>query len=123
MLYAANDPLLRGWYAYFLEDIDERIENAKIGLKRFPESSLLNNMMGYLMMEKGDFESAKNHINIYMTAHPDEPNAYDSMGDILLASGDTLQAKEMFSKAYEMSRNLTTGPEDFFKRSKEKAEM
>ena len=123
LLYAANDPLLRGWYAYFLDDIDERIENAKIGLKRFPESSLLNNMMGYFMMEKGDFESAKNHINIYMTAHPDEPNAYDSMGDVLLASGDTLQAKEMFSKAYEMSRNLTTGPEDFFKRSKEKAEM
>ena len=123
LLYAANDPLLRGWYAYFLEDIDERIENAKIGLKRFPESSLLNNMMGYFMMEKGDFESAKNHINIYMSAHPDEPNAYDSMGDILLASGDTLQAREMFSKAYEMSRNLTTGPEDFFKRSKEKAEM
>ena len=123
LLYAANDPLLRGWYAYFLEDIDERIENAKIGLKRFPESSLLNNMMGYLMMEKGDLESARNHINIYMTAHPDEPNAYDSMGDILLASGDTLQAKEMFLKAYDLSRNLTTGPEDFFKRSKEKAEM
>ena len=45
------------------------------------------------------------------------------MGDILLASGDTIQAKEMFLKAYEMSRDLTTGPEDFFKRSKEKAEM
>ena len=123
LLYAANDPLLRGWYAYFLEDLDERIENAKIGLKRFPESSLLNNMMGYFMKDKGDLEAAKNHINIYITAHPDEPNAYDSMGDMLLASGDTLQAKEMFLKAYEMSRNLTTGPEDFFKRSKEKAEM
>ena len=123
LLYAANDPLLRGWYAYFLEDVDERIENAKIGLKRFPESSLLNNMMGYLMMEKGDLESARNHINIYMTAHPEEPNAYDSMGDILLASGDTLQAKEMFLKAYDLSRDLATGPEDFFKRSKEKAEM
>ena len=123
LLYAANDPLLRGWYAYYLEDMDEKIENVKIGLKRFPENSLLNNMMGYFMMEKGDLESAKNHINIYMTAHPEEPNAYDSMGDILLASGDTLQAKEMFSKAYEMSRNLSTGPEDFFKRSKEKAEM
>ena len=122
LLYAANDPLLRGWYAYFLEDLDERIENAKIGLKRFPESSLLNNMMGYFMKDKGDLEAAKNHINIYMTAHPDEPNAYDSMGDILLASGDTLKAQEMFLKAYEMSRNLTTGPEDFFNTSKQKAE-
>ena len=122
LLYAANDPLLRGWYAYFLEDLDERIENAKIGLKRFPESSLLNNMMGYFMKDKGDMEAAKNHLQIYITVHPEEPNAYDSMGDILLASGDTLQAKEMYLKAYEMSRNLTTGPEDFFSTSKKKAD-
>jgi hypothetical protein len=43
------------------------------------------------------------------------------MGDILLAMGDTLQAKEMFLKAYDMSRDLTTGAEDFFNTSKEKA--
>tara|TARA_B100001996_G_scaffold349684_1_gene308568 strand:- start:40 stop:1143 length:1104 start_codon:yes stop_codon:yes gene_type:complete len=122
LLYAANDPLLRGWYAYYLEDLDERIENVNIGLERFPENSLLNNMMAYLMKEKGDFEAAKHHLNVYMTVHPDEPNAYDSMGDILLASGDTLKAKEMFIKAYEMSRNLKTGPEEFFTTSKKKAD-
>ncbi len=122
LIYAANDPLLRGWYAYYLEDLDERIANVKLGLKRFPESSLLNNMMGYLMKEKGDFDAAKNHLNIYLTVHPDEPNAYDSMGDILLASGDTLMAKEMFLKAYEKSRKLKTGAEDFFNVSKQKAE-
>ena len=122
LLYAANDPLLRGWYAYYLEDLDERIENVNIGLERFPENSLLNNMMAYLMKEKGDFEAAKHHLNVYMTVHPDEPNAYDSMGDILLASGDTLKAKEMFIKAYEMSKNLKTGPEEFFTTSKKKAD-
>ena len=122
LLYAANDPLLRAWYSYTLEDLDERIENAKIGLKRFPESSLLNNMMGYFMKDKGDLEAAKNHLQIYITAHPDEPNGYDSMGDILLASGDSVQAKEMYLKAYEMSRDLTTGPEDFFNTSKQKAD-
>ena len=122
LIYAANDPLLRGWYAYFLEDLDERIENINIGLRRLPENIVLNNMMGYLMLEKGDFEAAKNHININMTIHPDEPNVYDSMGDILLASGDTLKAKEMFLTAYKLSRNLKTGVEEFFNVSKEKAE-
>ena len=122
LIYAANDPLLRGWYAYFLEDLDERIENINIGLRRLPENIVLNNMMGYLMLEKGNFEAAKNHININMTIHPDEPNVYDSMGDILLASGDTLKAKEMFLTAYELSRNLKTGAEEFFNVSKEKAE-
>ena len=122
LVYAANDPLLRGWYAYYLEDINERIENINIGLKRFPENIVLNNMMAYLMLEKGDIEAAKNHININMTIHPDEPNVYDSMGDILLASGDTLEAKQMFLTAYELSRNLTTGAEEFFNVSKEKAD-
>ena len=122
LIYASNDPLLRGWYAYFLEDIDERIENINIGLKRFPDNIVLNNMMAYLMLEKGDIEAAKNHININMTIHPDEPNVYDTMGDILLASGDTLEAKEMFLAAYELSRNLITGAEEFFNVSKEKAD-
>ncbi len=122
LLYAANDPLLRAFYSYYLEDLDERIENAKIGLKRFPENSCLNNMMAYLMLEKEDFESAKNHLKVYMTVHPDEPNAYDSMGDILLASGDSIEAKKMFLKAYKMSRELKTGPEEFFNTSKIKAD-
>ena len=122
LLYAANDPLLRAFYAYYLEDSDESIENVRIGLKRFPESSILNNMMAYMLLDSGDLEGAKHHLNVYITVHPDEPNAYDSMGDILLASGDSLQAKEMFLKAYEMSRELTTGEEKFFNNSKDKAE-
>ena len=79
-------------------------------------------MIATLMKEKGDYKAAKQYLNVYITIHPEEPNAYDSMGDILLASGDRIQAKEMFLKAYELSRNLKTGPEDFFERSKKKAE-
>jgi len=122
LLYAANDPLLRAWYAYYLEDPKSKEENIKIGLKRFPESSILNNMMAYFMMDQDKFEEAKNHLNVYLTVHPDEPNAYDSMGDLLLQMGDTLNAKEMFSKAYEISRTLASGPEEFFNTSKDKAE-
>ena len=122
LLYAANDPLLRAWYAYYLDDPKLKVENVKIGLKRFPESSILNNMMAYFMMDQEKFEEAKNHLNIYLTVHPDEPNAYDSMGDLLLQMGDTLNAKEMFFKAYEVSRTLASGPEDFFNTSKDKGE-
>ena len=32
--------------------MDEKIENINIGLKRFPENIVLNNMMAYLMLEK-----------------------------------------------------------------------
>jgi predicted negative regulator of RcsB-dependent stress response len=37
-----------------------------------------------------------------MRIHPDEPNAYDSMGDLLVEMGDTEGAKEMYNKAAEM---------------------
>ena len=37
-----------------------------------------------------------------MRVHPDEPNAYDSMGDLLVEMGDTEGAKEMYNKAAEM---------------------
>ena len=122
LLYAANDPLLRAWYAYYLEDPKSKVENIKIGLKRFPESSILNNMMAYFMMDQDKFEEARNYLNVYLTVHPDEPNAYDSMGDLLLQMGDSLNAKEMFLKAYDMSRTLSSGPEEFFNTSKDKAE-
>ena len=40
--------------------------------------------------------------NIFLSIHPDEPNAYDSMGDLLVKMGDTEGAKEMYNKAAEM---------------------
>jgi tetratricopeptide (TPR) repeat protein len=122
LIYASNDPLLRAWYSFYLEDTDDKIENLKIGLKRFPESSVLNNMMAYVLMSKDNFEDAEKHLKVYMTVHPDEPNAYDSMGDLMLAKGDTAKAIDMFMKSYDLSRNLITGEEEFFNVSKEKAD-
>jgi hypothetical protein len=61
-------------------------------------------------------------LKVYITVHPDEPNAYDSMGDLLLKMGKEAEAKEMFLKAYDMSRELNTGVENFFDTSKEKAD-
>ena len=96
-------------------------ENVKIGLKRFPESSGLNNMMAYMLQADDKIDDAVNYLNMYMTVHPKEPNAYDSMGDMMLAKGDTTKAIEMFEKAYELSRSLKSGDEDFFDISKDKA--
>jgi len=122
LIYAANDPQLRTWYAYYLIDRDKKVENLKIGLQRFPESSGLNNMMAYVLMAKEEYEAAENHLNVYMRVHPDEPNVYDSMGDLMLAKGDSTKAREMYLKAYKVSRELETGPEAFFDIAKEKAD-
>ena len=74
------------------------------------------------MLQADDkIDDAINYLNMYMTVHPKEPNAYDSMGDMMLSKGDTTKAIEMFEKAYELSRSLKSGDEGFFDVSKDKA--
>ncbi len=43
------------------------------------------------------------------------------MGETVLAIGDNTKAIEMFEKAYELSRSLKSGDEEFFDISKDKA--
>ena len=115
--FAGDDPHIRFWYTWLLEDADEKIAVLTNGLKRQPSSSVLNNMMAYVLMdrnEEGDLDQAEQHLKLYMTAH-DEPNAYDSMGDLLVKKGDIDGAKEMYMKAAGMHP-------DFADASKEKAE-
>ena len=115
--FAGDDPHIRFWYTWVLEDTNEKIAVLTNCLKRQPSSSVLNNMMAYVLMdrnEEGDLDEAEQHLKLYMTAH-DEPNAYDSMGDLLVKKGDLDGAKEMYMKAAGMHP-------DFAEVSKEKAE-
>tara|TARA_B100000497_G_scaffold127498_1_gene169522 strand:+ start:120 stop:1241 length:1122 start_codon:yes stop_codon:yes gene_type:complete len=115
--FAGDDPHIRFWYTWLLEDPDEKIAVLTNGLKRQPSSSVLNNMMAYVLMdrnEEGDLDQAEQHLKLYMTAH-DEPNAYDSMGDLLVKKGNIDGAREMYLKAASMHP-------DFAEVSTEKAE-
>ena len=111
LLFASADPMLRGWHGYWTDDVDDKIATLKEGLFRYPESSILNNIMGYALMDQNKFDEALNHFNVYVTVHPEEPNAYDSMGDFWLATGDSLKAKEMFLRAFEINSSFTASKE------------
>jgi tetratricopeptide (TPR) repeat protein len=115
--FAGDDFHVRFWYTWGLEDTDDKIAVLERGLKRQPNSSVLNNMMAYVLMdrnEEGDLDQAEQHLKVYMTVH-NEANSYDSMGDLLVKKGDKDGAKEMYLKAAEMHP-------DFAETSKEKAE-
>ena len=74
-------------------------------------------MMAYVLMdrnEEGDLDQAEQHLKLYMVAH-DEPNAYDSMGDLLVKKGNTEGARKMYVEAANMHP-------DFAEVSTEKAE-
>jgi tetratricopeptide (TPR) repeat protein len=115
--FAGDDPHIRFWYVWLLEDADEKLAVLERGLRRQPSSSVLNNMMAYVLMnrnEEGDLDQAEQHLKLYMTVH-NEANSYDSMGDLLVKKGDNEGAKEMYLKAAEMHP-------DFAEVSTEKAE-
>jgi len=71
--------------------------------------------MAYVQMDAGDLDKAEHHLNVYLRVHPDEANAYDSMGDFLVEKGDLEGAKNMYLKASEMHP-------DFAEVSKQKAD-
>jgi len=66
-------------------------------------------------MDAGELDEAAHHLNVYMRIHPEEPNAYDSMGDLLAKQGDVEGAKKMYLKASSMHP-------DFAEVSKRKAD-
>ena len=105
--FAGDDPMIRFWYTWTLDNIDDKIAVLEAGLTRFPENSVLNNMMAYVQMDAGNLDKAEHHLNVYIRVHPDEANAYDSMGDLLVEKGDLEGAKEMYLKASEMHPDFT----------------
>jgi len=111
LLYAPADPMLRVMYAYGQEDSQRAIDLLQLAWARLPENGGINNMLGYKYMDIGDLDKAKQHFEIYMRAHSDVPNAYDSYGDYYLAAGDTAMAKEMYMGAYERNNNWTASKE------------
>jgi len=71
-----------------------------------PEETV--NSFGYKALGRKDPGLAKRYFQMNIEAHPESANAYDSMGELLLSEGDTLQAV----KQYERSLELNPGNEN-----------
>jgi tetratricopeptide (TPR) repeat protein len=63
------------------------------------------NVLAYGSMHAGNYERAIWAINKYIELAPDEPNVYDSRGDLYLVSGDLDAAIASFLKAIDVEPN------------------
>jgi tetratricopeptide (TPR) repeat protein len=61
------------------------------------------NSLSYAYNKQGDFEKALWAINKYITIAPNEPNPYDTRGDIYAMNGKVDQAIESYKQALEIS--------------------
>ena len=74
--------------------------------KRDPNSAAIREVMvnriGYEHLQEGDTKGAIEIFKANVTAHPNSPNAYDSLGDAYLADGQKELARENAKKTLEL---------------------
>ena len=76
--------------------------------KSVPFSEIVLNRLGYEHLVSGDNKGAIEIFNLNVTAFPNSPNAYDSLGDAYLADGQKDLARENAKKALELLPSDTT---------------
>jgi dienelactone hydrolase len=115
-----------------LEEIDspggaktatEKLAEAR---KRDPKANLFSealvNLLGYEHLQSGDTKGAVEILKLNVTAYPNSPNVYDSLGDAYVAAGQKDLARENAKKALELLKSDTTDPEAQRKAIQESAE-
>ena len=70
-------------------------------LEAEPTRKLALNQLAYTHAYRGDFDTALKYLRRYQELTPDEPNAFDSMGEVLMMAGRFEQAREQFERALE----------------------
>jgi tetratricopeptide (TPR) repeat protein len=75
-----------------------------------PLYKLAYNDLAYAYNDMGDFEKSIWAINKYISLAPDEPNPYDSRGDIYAWNGKIDQAIESYKKALEKKTDFMSLP-------------
>jgi tetratricopeptide (TPR) repeat protein len=87
--------------------IDRALEEFETALEMDPERKLVYNDLGYVHAQRGDFNSAIKYIDKYQELAPEEPNPYDSKGEILMMFGKLDEAIEHYKIALKKWPNFT----------------
>jgi len=68
-----------------------------------PKYKIAYNMLGYIYANTGNYIKAIKTLNTYKTLAPDDPNPYDSIGEIYFYQGNFKQAEKYFKQALEVN--------------------
>jgi len=110
-----NDIEARHRLALILTELrkhDEAIDQYEAIISLDPSQRLAYNQLAYLYLYRGDYATALEYVDRYAALAPEEPNPYDSKGEILLWAGRLQEASDNFKIAlskrsgYEASLNF-----------------
>ncbi len=91
-----------GDICFGLQNYDEALRYYKAILEIDPSYKLAYNQIGYSYARKCDLANAVATMNQYKTIAPDEPNPFDSMGEIYLNHGDYKQAEQNLKQSLKI---------------------
>jgi len=101
-----NTPQAAEWaslhYFYTSKDVDSGLKYAQQVVEMSPKYAPIYNNLGYMYMQKNEMEKAKTALEKYISLAPNEPNAYDGMGEYYAINKDFVKAAENYDKAAEM---------------------
>ncbi|MBN1350633.1 tetratricopeptide repeat protein [candidate division KSB1 bacterium] len=93
---------------YFtFHQLDKAIAYYNRVLEIDPNFKIALNQIGYCHAREGNFSAAIDILKRYQKLAPDEPNPYDSLGEIYLFMGDYDNAEDCFEQALETNDKFT----------------
>lgn len=96
-----------GDICFYLQNYDEALDYYEAILDIDPKYKPAYNMIGYCYARKGDVSNAIAALDQYQQMAPDEPNPFDSMGELYFNQGNYKKAEENLKGAIKRSENFT----------------
>jgi len=92
---------------YDISDYEEAVKYLEGSVEVDPLFEAGHNLLAYAYDRMGNFGDALRAINQYVSLAPDEPNPYDSRGDIYCANGFFDRAAESYRMALDRDRSFS----------------
>jgi tetratricopeptide (TPR) repeat protein len=77
----------------------QQISTLQRAVAAIPASGVLHNELGYALSHNGRYPEAVRAIERYVELHPEEPNAYDSLAEMYVLSGQPAVAFDKYGDA------------------------
>jgi tetratricopeptide (TPR) repeat protein len=98
--------ILANYYRAFMADYEKAIEHYEAAIALNPRSKIAYNQLLYTYENIGKLDYAIDAFNKYVLLAQDEPNPYDSMGEVLQIEGRIDDAISYFKKALKKNKEF-----------------
>jgi serine/threonine protein kinase/tetratricopeptide (TPR) repeat protein len=105
---------LSRWLLFYEGEADRAISMLKDGLQLDPRNDTFLNVLGYLQGEMGNLAAALQANDQYMAIRPNDPNPWDTRGDILYQLNHDDEAVGAYRKVMALKPDFV-GSEDYIK--------